>query len=232
MSQAGYNERLFGGGGVRAWFHLARFQWLRWATGRFAPQLGSVVELGCFDARSIEFLPRAPRRYVGLDADWEQGLVQARRRWACCTGFSFHRCETPGEMRQATGDKAFDVGLCLETLEHVPPHLVAPFIEALSRASREYVFITVPNEMGPVFLVKHAIKRVGGDYPVCSFKEVVGATVGKTEWVQRCDHKGFDYRGVLSGVRASCHVVYVSGYPFRWLPPALNFGIGIVAIPR
>ena len=60
---ADYNERLFSGG-FRGWLHSGRFQWLRNATREI--DVSSVFELGCFDGKSISYLPREPDRYLGV----------------------------------------------------------------------------------------------------------------------------------------------------------------------
>ncbi len=230
LGEAGYNERLFRGG-VRGWFHLARFRWLRWATARFAAPCSSVIELGCYDGRSIGFLPQLPARYAGFDADWEGGLALAEAAWAGREGYTFHRCAHPAEIARLVGRETFDIGICLETLEHVPPELVGPFLAVLAQRTRRWLFITVPNEKGPVFLVKHLVKRLFGDAQPFSLREVLSAAVGRTRSVRRDDHKGFDYAAVIDAVAATASIRHVSGYPVRWLPRVLGFGVGIVAVP-
>ncbi len=57
----GYNERLFSGG-VRRHLHLARFKWLARAVAKHSTLCKSVLELGCFDGKAIDFLPASPVR--------------------------------------------------------------------------------------------------------------------------------------------------------------------------
>jgi hypothetical protein len=75
----GYNERLFSGG-VRAFFHLARFRWFQNELQRRGIMPRKVLELGCFDGKVLRFLPQPPQRYVGFDANWESGLLSASSR--------------------------------------------------------------------------------------------------------------------------------------------------------
>lgn len=84
-----YNERLFGGG-IGSRLHYARFHWLHQSLDRLNCRPSSVLELGCFDAKTIHFLPVLPERYVGLDANWEGGLDLAKTTW-CDARFEF--CE-------------------------------------------------------------------------------------------------------------------------------------------
>lgn len=58
-----YNKRLFSSGLRKCW-HLARFYWLREQLSRnFGVSLQgcSVIELGCFDVKTLDYLPARPR---------------------------------------------------------------------------------------------------------------------------------------------------------------------------
>ena len=72
LATATYNERLFDGGDLRGFLHSARFRWFASRLRRLGLEPDSVCELGCFDGKLINSLPRAPQRYVGLDANWEK----------------------------------------------------------------------------------------------------------------------------------------------------------------
>lgn len=58
--------------------HLSRFRWLEREVTSLGLRSASVVELGCFDGRTIDHIPIEITRYVGLDAGWESGLVDGR----------------------------------------------------------------------------------------------------------------------------------------------------------
>ena len=64
--------------------------------------------------------------------------------------------------RHTRNTEAYDVGICMETLEHIPPDLVEPYSKRLSQVIEGYLFITVPIERGLVFLLKHGAKKVLG----------------------------------------------------------------------
>ena len=147
-SEAGYNERLFTKG-IRGKLHTARFEWLARSLLHLKCEYQSVLELGCYDGKTIDFLPKRPRHYLGLDANWEGGLDIAKSRWNNESNYTFRQCTMPKEMRIA--GKQYDISICMETLEHIPPHMVAPYIEELAQATKKYIFVTVPNEIGMVF---------------------------------------------------------------------------------
>lgn len=221
-----YNERLFSSG-IRKRLHEARFHWLFNSLKMLNCQYSSVLELGCFDAKTIAYLPVRPSRYLGLDANWENGLDIARKRWKTNRDFEFRECHTPQDM--ALHHEKFDIAICMDTLEHVPPNLVEPYLAELSQATRHYLFISAPNEKGMVFLFKYVLKKMFiGDAQKYRIYELVNATLGKMDKVERKEHKGFDYELLLKSIAKYSHIYDVSGYPFKFLPVSLNFGIGII----
>jgi SAM-dependent methyltransferase len=228
LAEAGYNERLFEGG-FRRRFHLARFEWVRGALRRAGAACRSVLELGCFDGRAISYLPGRPVEYLGLDANWEDGLSIARERYRDDAGFEFRQCDTPTDLLRLCSGRRFDTALCLETLEHVPPEFVGGYLRALSDVVTGHLVITVPNEKGPVFLGKYLVKRACGDVAAYKKREILAAALGRMTAVERNEHKGFDYEWVVGETMSCFRVLEVSGYPLRHLPKGLNFGIGILA---
>jgi 2-polyprenyl-3-methyl-5-hydroxy-6-metoxy-1,4-benzoquinol methylase len=221
-----YNERLFSSG-LRKKLHTARFYWLANSLTKLNFQCTSVLELGAFDGKAIEYLPAKPVRYLGLDANWEGGLDLARERWQHEPNFTFRECHTPEEVK--INGETFDMAICMDTLEHVPPGLVEPYLHELAKAITGYIFISVPNEKGMVFFFKHLAKILsGGDVQRYSAAEFLYATLGRMEKVTRREHKGFDYDVVIRSVANYFDLCSVTGYPFEFLPRSLNFGIGII----
>ena len=224
-----YNERLFSGG-LRRRLHLARYYWVASSIARLQSRCDRVLELGCYDGKLLEFLPGVSR-YVGLDANWEGGLDIAADRWRERPEYEFRFCQHPDQMDVA--DETFDCSFAMETLEHVPPDLVDPYLAQLARVTQQYLFVTVPNEIGAVFLAKHLTKRLrGGDYQAYTHRELWYALLGKTEHVTRHEHKGFHYGSLRDQIAAHFDIVEFSGHPLTLLPPWFNFGVGIIARSR
>ena len=54
--------------------------------------------------------------------------------------------------------------------------------------------------------------------------------LGRTNYVERDNHKGFDYDHLIYDVRKFFDIVEISSYPkMPFLPKFLGFGIGIFA---
>ncbi len=230
QAHSSYNERLFGGG-LRRYLHLSRFRWMSWAVRRYWARPHSVLELGCYDARSLDYLPARPLYYTGLDANWENGLDLATERWGHQHTYRFHECHTHWDMRSILGPARFDINLCMETFEHIPPEEVTPYLRTIRDVTTRLLFITVPNEKGPVFLLKHLVKGVCGNQQGYKAQEVVAASLGLMHWVERHEHKGFDYTAFVREVARTWEIRHVSAYPLRLAPKVMSFGIGIVASP-
>lgn len=191
----------------------------------------TIIELGCYDAKTIEFLDCVPETYLGLDANWEGGLDAGRLKWKDLSNVELRSCRRPEDIPAA--QKPFDVGVCMETLEHVPPDIVEPYLKRLSEVINGHLFITVPIERGLVFLLKHGLKRILGmkDDPFAQ-GEFFNCVIGKLDKVARREHKGFDDRVLVHQIEKYFDIVNVSGV-FPGLPIAsMNLTIGIVARTR
>ncbi len=223
-----YNERLFSGW-LRRRLHLARFFWVAETVTRLQIPLNSVFELGCFDGKLLDFLPQPPASYLGVDAGWEKGLDAARQRQAGQPSLRFARVIVPDGIPIADNEK-FTLAVAMETLEHLSPELCEAYLEKIARHLDGYLLVTVPNEIGPVFLIKWLIKKLfSRDNYNYSLTELVDATLGRTGRIRRHQHKGFDYRELVRTIGRHFEIVEVSGHPAGFLPVCMCFGVGIIA---
>jgi len=228
----GYNERLFSGDALRRFYHLSRFRWLKERISQQAQAPLRVVELGCFDARTLDYLPRRPQQYVGLDANWEGGLDEARQKLSGRPEVSLIEATEASVLKQYE-DGQFDTAVALETLEHIPSDLLRDYLAELARVTRGCFYISVPNEMGPVFLAKYLVKRMAyGGTETYSGKEVIAATLRQSHKVERNEHKGFDYRTLIKDMDEYFRVTRVEGIPFAAVPSAISLTVGITAVSR
>ena len=221
-----YNHRLFDYP-LRKRIHLSRFYWLRKVCKKFSPNYKDVIELGCHDARSLLFLPHPPLKYCGLDADWEGGLKRAKNIFKEIDQYEFKKIKKLKDLHKVK--ERFDIVICLETLEHLPPNELNEYLLKLSSLMKNYLFISIPNEIGFVFLLKIFIKKFFNMQPDnYSFMEIINQFFGRVKKVNRDNHKGFSWLELMKILKNYFQIVSLEGIPFAFLPRSLNFGIGIV----
>lgn len=228
----GYNDRLFSGSGLRNYYHLARYRWLRQKLADESAQPLRIIELGCFDGKTIDFIPHPIQQYVGLDAGWEDGLTIGRKAFAERPEISLLQAVNADALAPY-GDGEFNVAIALETLEHIPTGTMREYLAQIARVTNGPFFVSVPNEMGPIFLAKYLAKRLmyGSDEQY-SFGEAVAATLRQPHKIVRSEHKGFDYRELIADLRTHFDIEKVEGVPPLGLPPALSLTVGVVARSR
>ncbi len=224
---SGYNQRLFSGG-VRGAIHLARFKWLARKLNVYCAHPRSVVEIGCFDARSLDWFPHLPQGYLGVDANWEGGIDLARQKYVGQQEYKFQVTEGYWEIPS----KHYDLALALETLEHLPDHVLENYLDRLKQVVTGHFFVSVPIERGLTWVLKRWAKAMLGiPREQYSWMECWHAALGNMDKVKRNQHKGFDDRRLVQMLAKRFRILEVSGiYPgFGWL--GWNFQVGIVCAP-
>jgi 2-polyprenyl-3-methyl-5-hydroxy-6-metoxy-1,4-benzoquinol methylase len=158
-----YNDRLFNGNRARRFLHERRFWWLIDRLRRLHIRRADIIEVGCYDAKTITYLERsgiAVNRYVGYEADADIfDAVQAN--WAARPEVAIVKSTSPSDVDRSS---TFDVGICMETLEHLPDGLVDGYLQTLAQVVRGPVFFTIPVERGAMLLAKQLGYRIFGMY--------------------------------------------------------------------
>jgi hypothetical protein len=228
---ASYNERLFGGQ-VRRHYHLARFRWLANELRRLKLKPSRIIEVGCHDARTLAFLPMLPVRYLGLDANWDSGIEIARAKWSGHPGYDFAECKTAAEIPAELGE-SFDIGIAFEVFEHLSDDVLDGYLAKLRKLVNQYLFISVPVERGVPFVVRHALKKAFGWQPEqYTAQEFCSAAFGSLDRVERDNHKGFDYKRLVSQVDRYFQVETTKGISPGLPGAGFNFNVGITAAGR
>ena len=185
----------------------------------------NVVELGCFDARSIDYLPKLPSMYYGFDAGWEDGIKEAIEKYK---NYSFLISSSPEDIKKI---KNASLVLSLETLEHIKPEILEAYLSIIREvmANNAYFILTVPNEKGIIFLLKYILKILYyGDASNYSFSEIAASIIGRMAFVERNNHKGFDWQTMTKQLEKYFKIIKIEGVQTDWLPPSLNVNIGII----
>ncbi|MBK7629699.1 MAG: hypothetical protein IPJ23_03100 [Ignavibacteriales bacterium] len=220
-SQRPYNERLFSKG-LRSKIHYSRFYWLKSKMEQLNCFPESVLELGCFDAKTIHFLPKSLKRYVGLDANFEGGLTQARNNWKI-EGYDFYDCKTPQDINLS---EEFHISICMETFELIDNQYLEDYIIKLASLTKQFIFVTTSNQVGIGFAIKHIIKKLlGYGVPHYSITEFFYASIGRVDKIERSFRKGWHHKSVLKILQKHFDIIEVSRYPYNFLP---GFGVCII----
>ncbi len=226
-----YNERLFDGKSFRSKLHVSRYIWLQKKIKQYNPAAESILELGCFDGKTIDFLAKPPLQYEGYDANWEGGLDLGKKKWKDFPHYHFKLCTKLADFQPAAN--SFDISVCQETAEHLPIEDMDTYMQRLANATKTYCFISVPNEKGIIFLLKHLTKKLTQEKKEqedVSLKELFYSTFGNLKKVKRNvkHHKGFDYSELKKDLQKHFDIVESNGLPFTSLPVSLNFTVGFV----
>jgi 2-polyprenyl-3-methyl-5-hydroxy-6-metoxy-1,4-benzoquinol methylase len=222
-----YNKRLFSKG-IRKYLHLYRFEWFSRQISRLNNPCLSFLELGCGDGKLINYLPNNFTIYKGFDANRSGGLDLALSKWKSYANCQFFHATSPKDMNLS--NEKFDIAICMETLEHIPPEILDSYLEKISQHINGYFFVTIPNEKGIVFLLKWLFKKtIYKKVKEYSLAELWNATLGKMHLVERKGHKGFDYDSLIHQIEKHFEIVTVCGMPFQFLPTSLSFTVGVIA---
>lgn len=222
-----YNDRLFNNKTIRSKLHYARYYWLEKKLMQYSPEYKSVIELGCYDGKTLNFLNQNIS-YTGYDANWEGGLDIAKSK--NLANAKFISSETISEFNP---DRIqYDISICMETLEHLPIIELDNYIKILHESTKQYCFITIPNEQGLILVAKYFTKKyiIRNVTEAYSIKDLYNGFIGRTDRIKRNEggHKGFDYNNMIESLSSQFQLIEINGIPFQQLSAKMNFSIGIV----
>jgi len=226
-----YNERLFNGKSFRSKLHFARYHWVNTWIEKWNLSSYNMLELGCYDGKTIDFLDNKPSSYSGYDANWEGGLDLAKNKWKNKPEYTFHTCSAPTDF--SPDETMYDISVCLETLEHIPAADLEAYVKQLSLKTKKYCLVSVSNEKGPVLFFKHIFKFITQEkqqVEAYSLKEFLYGSIGKMDKVPRtdCGHKGFDYDALAALLKKYFTILTIEAIPMNGIPHALGFNVGFV----
>jgi len=81
------------------------------------------------------------------------------------------------------------------------------------------------------FLLKRILKPKGeGEDYQYSLKDIINLTLGRTNYIERNQDKGFDYHHIIYDIKKYFEIILIDAYSnFKFLQNFLNFAVGIVA---
>ena len=118
-------------------------------------------------------------------------------------------------------EKTYDLILCLETLEHVPEHMIDQVLLHLSDLTTEntYLLISVPIEIGLSSLVKNIVRLFSNQLEnISSPINILYSSIGVTRFIRRSPnnpgHMGFNYKHLESKIDRYFNIISKSFTPF------------------
>ena len=222
-----YNDNLFHGNRARRFLHERRFWWLIDRLRRLHIRRADIIEIGCYDAKTISYLERsgiAVNRYVGYEADADI-FDRVKAQWAVRPEVAIVKSTSSSDIDLSS---TFDVGICMETLEHLPDELVDGYLQVLARVVRGPVFFTIPVERGAMLLAKQLGYRIFGMYGErLSWRDLLNGALSLTDRIPRHEHRGFDDRLMIERIARYFNVTESGGLFVPYFT-TLNFTLGIV----
>jgi hypothetical protein len=226
--------------GIYAFHHTQRFEWMRRKLNLFGRQDISIIELGCADATSLDYVPVSVRRYLGFDAAWRSGWRNGEP-YGFDAALERHRGQPYIQFQKSTHyadiarvHEKFDVGLVLETFEYMELSQLESYIATLADKidKRGCILSTMPNEKGLPLLVKAiGSKLTGVRRSEYSLHELMNAVLGRMDRVPRAERgrKGFDYEAVARIARRYFAYVHLQSVGFPALPKSISLNVGMIA---
>jgi SAM-dependent methyltransferase len=190
-----------------------------------------VVDIGCAHAKVFQLLnSRFKITYVGIELDKNFAAV-AEQRYGTFKDFKIINGlvqDFYSELENA------DVVLALETLEHIPEHIVVRVIEGIVQANPKVFMCSVPNEVGPIISIKNVGSLLMGytRHKEYKWSETFFAGIFNLDKVEThgTTHKGFDWRWLAQTIRHNMKITKIHSTPISWLPKTLSASIIFVCV--
>jgi Methyltransferase domain len=191
-----------------------------------------VVEIGCAHAKLYSILNNLfDIDYTGIEID-PISLDIARSRYAINPNFRVINDSAENALAYL---KNVDIVVALETLEHIPEHVVVRIVEAIAVSKPSLFVCSVPVEVGPAIWLKNVGSLLAG---YMRHKEYLWV---ETFWagLYQLDrlpphgtrHKGFDWRWLAQTIRHNMKITKIRKLPIMFLPAPFAFSVFIVAEP-
>jgi SAM-dependent methyltransferase len=191
-----------------------------------------VVDVGCGPAHSYQVLTKlgVDFNFTGIELR-EDFCELAKSRYGVRDNFTIICDSIENQFDKFEGA---DLIIGLESFEHIPEWLVVRTVEALKKTSFKYLYITVPNEVGPAILIKNVGSFLMGytRYKEYSWAETFYASIYELDKVARhgTGHKGFDWRWLAQTLRQNVKIITKTTSPLKIIPKFLSPSIGFICV--
>ena len=189
-----------------------------------------IVDIGCGPAKSYSYLSGLGLDFSYLGIELREDFASlALERYGDRSNFSIV-CDSIENHYNLLDDADIIIGL--ESFEHIPESLVVRVVEAIAKSKFKYLYLTVPNEIGPAILIKNLGSFLMGymRHKEYSWRETIAAACYDLDSVERhhVAHKGFDWRWLAQTLRQNCRIVEITRSPFNVIPTSFSPSIGFL----
>lgn len=193
-----------------------------------------VMDIGCATGRAFEALNAAcPIAYTGIDVNSES-IAKAAARHAGASNASFVAMDAADPVNFSPD--SFDLMIALETLEHIPEHVVVRIVENVCQIARPKRFVvSVPVEIGPAIWIKFlGSKLMRYRRPHYSTSEAFWAGLYQLNRVKthECFHVGFNWYWLEQTVRHNARIIESRSLPWSWVPKWITPTVMFISEPR
>lgn len=189
-----------------------------------------IVDIGCGPAKTYEVLSELDIdfRYLGIEPR-DDFVEIAEKRYGHVDNFQIV-CDSIENNYEVLMDVDLIIGL--ESFEHIHESIVVRLIENIGNSNFKYLYVTVPNEVGPAILVKNVGAYLTGykRYKEYTWAETFSAATYNLDSVARhgTGHKGFDWRWLAHTLRQNCKIINMTRNPFNFIPRFISPSIGFI----
>jgi SAM-dependent methyltransferase len=185
-----------------------------------------VIDIGCAHAKTFGLInDKFKINYIGIELN--QGFSDtANNRYKSFENFKIINDSVENHFSEFDDS---DIILALETLEHIPEHIVVRIVEKIALTNPKAFMCSVPNEVGPIVWVKNVGSLLTGymRHKEYKWRETFYAGLYCLDKVETHDigHKGFDWRWLAQTIRHNMKITKCYSTPFRWLPRTFSFSV-------
>ncbi|MBV9576485.1 MAG: class I SAM-dependent methyltransferase [Gammaproteobacteria bacterium] len=226
-------EKMLTFNSVLSWVHSLRYrETVKILKRSFGKKRITVWEVGCAHAQLFETLSAYFEiDYYAIERD-ANFCQEAFNRYGSHPNFHIIN----GSGADPVCYKNFpdpDVIVSLETFEHMPNQEVLKTLDIIAKSTPTLFLCSVPVEIGPAVLFKNLASFFFRyhRHRAYSWKETLWAAAYRLDKLppHACQHKGFDWRILLSQIKEKMPVVCAKTLPFNILPAAISNSIFMVA---
>ena len=186
----------------------------------------NIVDIGCAHGKVFSLLNKRYKiNYLGIELNQEFAEM-AKSRYGQERNFRIINDSIENHYSEL---KNTDFIISLETLEHIPEHVVVRLIEQIAIANPKYFVCSVPNEVGPIVWIKNVGSLLMGYMRHTEYKwsETLYAGLYQLDKIEThsTGHKGFDWRWLAQTIRHNRKITKTLCSPFRLLPKIFSLSV-------